>query len=115
MLTVLSVVLYFIFFSAMNMEFYGSEFLLGTYSHGMDNYITYFGMMMIVVVCYICEKFTVLVTGKLYALKYNKELLAKHQTHRVSNELNKPLLLDSSKQTGVTTVNYSGSSSDEKE
>ena len=68
----MSVVLYFAVFAFMSLPLYKSDFLLGTYEYAMSDYMTYLGMFMLIVIVYISEKFVILITGKLYALKYNK-------------------------------------------
>jgi hypothetical protein len=45
---------------------------MGTYGPAMDEPLTYLGLLIIVIMVYMIEKLTILVTGQLYALKYNK-------------------------------------------
>ena len=47
----------------MSQDFYGNDFLMGTYGPGMDEWVTYLGLLMILVVVYMLEKLTILVTG----------------------------------------------------
>jgi len=60
----LSVLLYFAIFALMNMAWYKSEFLFGTFSKAMGDPLTYMGLALLLVFVYICEKATGVYQGK---------------------------------------------------
>ena len=64
----LSVLLFFAIFWIMNLEWYKSEFLYGTFSHAMKDPLTYLGLLMLLGLVYLCEKAVPLFSGKMKAL-----------------------------------------------
>lgn len=82
-----SVALYFGIWAFMSQDFYGNDFLMGTYSPAMNEPVTYLGLLMILVAVYMLEKLTILVTGQLYSLKYNKEQLQAHLLQKNSSKV----------------------------
>jgi phospholipid-transporting ATPase len=77
-----SVALYFGVWAFMSLDFYGNDFLMGTYAPAMNEPITYLGLFLILVVVYMLEKLTIIVTGQLYSLKYDKEKLQAHLSNK---------------------------------
>lgn len=106
-----SIGLYFAFWAVMSMDFYKSDFLMGTYAPAMDEPVTYLGLLMIVVLVYILEKFTVLIMGQLYALKYNKEALRRHLNAHKQVNPHSTNTTGVPQQYGVLNINNSGGSS----
>lgn len=91
---------------------------MGTYGPAMSEWTTYLGLLMILVVVYMLEKLTILVTGQLYALKYNKEKLQAHlaNKHKIVNHERGSAGLNSNNTTGLNNhgmhfnINNSGGS-----
>jgi hypothetical protein len=74
----LSFILYFFFFYVMNLRFYQSEFLFGTFAPAMGDFKTYLGLLFTLVFMYTCEKLVPLAQGKYAELDFEFGEKQKH-------------------------------------
>ncbi len=72
----MSVLLYFAIFGIMNLKWYKSDFLYGTFAPAMKDPLTYLGLLMLVGLVYLIENAVPLVTGKMKTLDQTSSVAA---------------------------------------